>query len=41
LPRSIILQRSLQKGRHLFASEYSVRAPQRGQLTFFFTDCKT
>jgi hypothetical protein len=27
------LQRSLQNGRHLFASEYSLSAPQRGQAT--------
>jgi hypothetical protein len=33
-------QRSLQNGRHLFCGEYSVFAPQRGQLTIF-TDCKT
>ena len=40
LPRSIILQRSLQNGRHLFSGEYSVVAPQRGQETAL-TDCRT
>jgi hypothetical protein len=36
----MILQRSLQNGRHLFSGAYSVMVPQRGQGTFF-TDCKT
>jgi hypothetical protein len=39
-PRSIILQRSLQNGRHLLCGEYSLGFPQRGHETIF-TDCKT
>ena len=37
-------QRSLQNGRHLLLSEYSVMVPQRGQFTlrgFTLKDCRT
>ena len=36
----MILQRSLQNGRHLFLGPKSAGAPQRGQGSFL-TDCKT
>ncbi len=36
-PRSIILQRSEQKGRHLFSGANSASSPQCGQGTLVFT----
>ena len=37
-PRSIILQRSEQNGRHLFAGVKGDNSPQCGQGTFVLTD---
>ncbi len=39
LPRSMILQRSVQNGRQAFSGEYGACAPQRGQGTVF-TSCR-